>query len=149
LFGSRLRPTLTALALCFVLSFGIAGCAAPKAEFIDAKASYTEASAKALADRIDASKLANTATDQAAALRHEALTELRSRGGRAVLVADMLTKTFSAQTRGVPIYFERATFNGTPAVVVVEATGPPAGKLTTKRVWILDENGGVLFMGAK
>jgi hypothetical protein len=61
----------------------------------------------------------------------------------------MLTKTFSAQTRAVPVYFERATFNGTPAVVVVEATGPPEGKLTTKRVWILDENGGVLFMGAK
>jgi hypothetical protein len=128
---------------------GIAGCTAPRADFVDAKAAYTEASAKALTDRVDASKLANTPTDQAATLRHEALTELRSRGGRAVFVADMLTKTFSAQTRAVPVYFERATFNGTPAVVVVEATGPPEGKLTTKRVWILDENGGVLFMGAK
>jgi hypothetical protein len=117
--------------------------------FVDANTSYTEASVTKLAEGIDTSKLASTPSDQAAALRHEALTALRSRGGRAVPVADMLTRTFSADTRGVPVYFERATFDGKPAVVVVEAAGPEKGNLTTKRTWVLDENGGVLFVGAR
>ena len=101
-----------------------------------------------LADSVDTSKLANTPSEDAVALRHKALTKLRSKGGNAVLVADMLTKTFSAETRSVPVYFERATYKDKPAVVVIEAAGPAEGKLSTKRVWVLDEQGGVLFVGS-
>jgi hypothetical protein len=102
-----------------------------------------------IVDTVDASQFANTPSDQAADLRHKALTALRARGGRAVPVADMLTRTFSAETRGVPVYFERATYGGKPAVVMVEVAGPAKGKLAKKRLWVLDEQGGVLFVGGR
>jgi hypothetical protein len=140
---------VTILALALVIATALSGCSSPEAPFVDNKATYDESSVMTLASGVDASKLANTASEDAAPLRHKALTTLRSRGGSAVPVADMLTKTFSAETRAVPIYFERATFKGKPAVVVVEAAGPAKGKLTTKRVWVLDEQGGVVFMGAR
>jgi hypothetical protein len=144
-----LRLPVATLALALVLGAALSGCSSQGATFVDNKASYDESSVMNLASGIDASKLANTPSKDAAALRHHALTALRSRGGAAVPVADMLTRTFSAETRAVPIYFERATFKGKPAVVVIEAAGPAKGKLTTKRVWVLDEQGGVVFMGAQ
>jgi hypothetical protein len=149
LFGLRgLRSVavfLPVLALAAVLS----GCSTQGPRFVDSSASYDETSVMALADGIDTSQLANTPSDEAAGLRHKALTALRSRGERAVPVADMLTKTFSAETRGVPVYFERVTFKGKPAVVVIEAAGPAKGTLTAKRVWVLDEQGGVLYVGGR
>jgi hypothetical protein len=147
LFGSRPFKSIATLAVLVVLSAAPFGCSSKGSTFVDNNASYDQASVMKLAAGIDTSKLASTPSDKAADLRHEALTELRSRGGRAIPVADMITKTFPAQTRGVPVYFERATFGGKPAVVVIEAAGPAKGKLSTKRVWVLDENGGVLFVG--
>jgi len=147
LFGFRVRRSLASLVLILVFSALLAGCSARGPAFVDSGASYNKASVMKLAEGIDTSYLASTPSADAAGLRHEALTALRSRGGRAVAVVDMLTRTFSADTRGVPVYLERATFDGKPAVVVIEAAGPPSGKLTAKRVWVLDEQGGVLFVG--
>jgi hypothetical protein len=149
LFG--IRPFATAAMLLVIAALGavVVGCSAQGATFVDANGSYTESSVMKLASGIDSSKLAGTSADQSTDLRHDALTTLRSRGGSAVPIADMLTKTFSAETRGVPMYVERASFNGKPAVVMIEAAGPARGKLSTKRVWVLDEQGDVLFVGTK
>jgi hypothetical protein len=34
-------------------------------------------------------------------------------------------------------------------VIVIEAAGPAGGKLSAKRVWVLDEKGGVRFVGSQ
>jgi hypothetical protein len=127
----------------------LTGCSKQAAPFVDGGTSYDQTSVMAVAHGIDTSRLEDTSSGDAAPLRNKALTQLRSRGGRAVPVADMLTRTFSAQTRGVPVYFERATFDGKSAIVMIEAAGPENGKLTAKRVWVLDEQGGVLFVGSQ
>ncbi len=153
MLGLRLPTRVTKLALVVALGAtlgaALVGCSTQSATFVDGSATYDDTSVMTLADSVDTSKLANTPSKDAVALRHKALTKLRSKGGNAVLVADMLTKTFSAETRSVPVYFERATYKNKPAVVVIEAAGPAEGKLSTKRVWVLDEQGGVLFVGAR
>lgn len=136
------------LVLALAVFVVVAGCSPKGPTFVDADASYDQASVMKLAESVDTTALAQTPSEKAPDLRHEALTSLRSRGVRAAAVADMMTRTFSAETRAVPVYFERATFRGKPAVVVVEAAGPPEGKLTARRIWVLDEQGGVLFMGS-
>jgi hypothetical protein len=146
LFDCR-RRLLATLMLVLGLTVLLMGCSAKGAPFVDSGASYDKASVMKLAAGVDTAKLATTPSSEATYLRHKALTALRSRGGRAVPVADMLTKTFPADTRGVPVYFERATFNDKPAVVMIEAAGPANGKLMAKRVWVLDEEGNVLFVG--
>ena len=146
--SDRRQRLLTAtLVLVLGLTVFVMGCSAKGAPFVDGGASYDKASVMKLAAQVDTAKLATTPSSEATSLRHKALTALRARGGRAVPVADMLTKTFPADTRGVPVYFERATFNDKPAVVMIEAAGPANGKLMAKRVWVLDEAGNVLFVG--
>jgi len=147
LLGLRRLRIVVVLLLVLAVFAAPLGCSKQGPRFVDGGASFDEKSVMALADGVDTSRLANTPSDKAQGLRHKALTALRSGGGRAVPVADMLTKTFSAETRGVPVYFERATFGGKQAVIVIEAAGPAKGKLTAKRVWVLDEQGGVLFVG--
>ena len=147
--GLRLPALVMTLALSVAVAAVLMGCSAQGATFVDGNASYDETSVMALTDGIDTSKFAETPSTKAPDLRHQALTMLRSRGGTAVPIADMVTRTFSAETRSVPVYFERASFKGKPVVVVVEAAGPANGTLATKRVWVLDEQGGVVFMGAR
>ena len=144
----RLRSSAL-LTLVFALTLILSACGTRGPEFVDGGASYDTTSAAALTQVVDTSNLAGTPSSRAADLRHEALTALRARGGRAVPVADLLTRTFPAETRGVPVYFERAVFKGKPVVIVVEAIGPEQGKLSAKRVWVLDEKGEVLFVGGR
>jgi hypothetical protein len=144
------RPRSVAIvAAMFSVVVVLVGCSSRGTVFVDGGTSYDAATVMKVAEGIDTSQFANTPSDQAPDLRHKALTALRSQGGRAVPVADMLTKTFPAETRGVPVYFERATFNGKNAVIMIEAAGPANGKLTAKRVWVLDEQGGVLYVGGR
>jgi len=149
LSGSRRLRDAAALALAALAAVAVlAGCSPKGPAFVDAGNSYDQTSVAALAESVDTTALAGTPSEKAEDLRHDALTALRSRGGSAVAVADMVTKTFSAETRAVPVYFERATFNGKPAVIMVEAAGPAGGTLSARRIWVLDEEGGVLFMGS-
>jgi hypothetical protein len=147
LFALRRAAHVAALLFAITTLVGVSGCSRPDVTFVDSGATYDEQSVMVVAEGVDTSRLSRTRSGDAAKLRNRALTALRARGGRAVPVADVLTKTFSADTRGVPVYFERATFGGKPAVVMIEAAGPANGRLTAKRVWVLDEQGGVLFVG--
>lgn len=145
--SQRLRAAMLVFALG--LAVVVMGCSAQEAPFVDDAAAYDQASVMKLAEGVDTAELATTPSSEATYLRHKALTALRTRGGRAVPVADMLTKTFPAETRGVPVYFERATFDDKPAVIMIEAAGPANGNLMAKRVWVLDEVGNVLFVGGR
>jgi hypothetical protein len=44
---------------------------------------------------------------------------------------------------------EKAKFDGTPALIIIEAIGPANGKLTTERLWALSKDGAVLFVGTR
>lgn len=146
---SSLLGRLIALAALVALALALVGCAPSGPRFVDDGTAYTEATAMSLLSGVDVSTLAETASTEAPALRHEALTALRSRGGTAVAVADLVTRTFPPETRGVPVYFERATYKGKSAVLVIEAAGPQDGTLQAKRLWVLDDKGEVLFVGSK
>lgn len=128
-----------------VIAIALIGCAPRGPMWLDNGAVYSSGSVGALIDAADTTILVDRPTTDAPQLRHKALTELRKSGADAALVADLLTDTFEPSTRGVPVYVERASVDGTAAVIVVEATGPKSGKLSAKRLWVLSEDGDVIL----
>jgi hypothetical protein len=125
------------------------GCTPSGPTWVDSGASYTTKNVSGVLDKVDISSLKDTSAGDTTQLRHKALTDLRRRGGNASLAADLITKTLPANTRGVPVYVERATMNGQSAYLLVEAIGPANGNLTTKRLWVLSSAGAVLFVGTR
>ena len=140
---------LFAAATLLAVSLAVSGCAPKGPTYVDAGASYSQSTLASVYALADTSKLASQSAADTTKLRHDALTGLRRQGGTAAAAADLMTKTFPPSTRGVPVYVERALFDGKQALVVVEAIGPATGKLTTKRLWVLSDSGSVLFVGTK
>lgn len=122
-----------------------AGCAPEGPVYVDQSSNYTMASVAEVLGRADASAYVGKPVSDAVELRHDALVSLRKRGGDAAAAADLITRTFPADTRSVPVYVERAAVDGTSALVVVEATGPKNGTLNAKRMWVFDDQGDVIF----
>jgi hypothetical protein len=139
------------------VAFGIAvfallmttSCTPSGPTWVDSGASYTTKNVTSVLEKADISSLKDTSASDTSQLRHKALTDLRRRGGNASLAADLITKTLPANTRGVPVYVERASMNGQSAYLLVEAIGPANGNLTTKRLWVLSTAGAVLFVGTR
>lgn len=125
------------------------GCSPKGPTFVEQGSTYTTETVNAVYDHADVSKLANVSVDKSSALRHQALTSLRSRGTNGAAVADLVTKTLQAETRSVPVYVEIATVSGKHAVILVEAVGPPGGTLGRKRLWVFDEGGNVIYAGSR
>lgn len=140
---------LLAATMLLTASLAVSGCAPKGPTYVDAGASYSQSTLAKVYALSDTSKLAGQSAADTTKLRHDALTGLRRQGGSASAAADLMTNTFPPSTRGVPVYVERALFNGAPALIVVEAIGPATGKLTTKRLWVLSDTGAVLFVGTK
>jgi hypothetical protein len=136
-------------ACSLLIALLVAGCARNDVTYVDGGASYSTASLTSVFDQADASRLRSTPVSQASALRHKALTRLRAKGNGAAQAADLITGVFPVDTAGVPIYVERASVDGTQAVVLVEAIGPKGGTLSTKRVWALGADGSVIFSGTR
>ena len=128
-----------------VVAIALIGCAPRGPVWLDNGAVYSSGSVGALIDAADTTRLVDRPTSDAPRLRHTALTELRKDSEAAALAANLLTDTFEPTTRGVPVYVERASVDGTAAVIVVEATGPKSGKLSAKRLWVLSEDGDVIL----
>ncbi len=145
------RPIRIALVLCgcLLISGLLAGCAQKGPEYVDQGAVYSKTSVLKILEQTDISKLASETSTDAPALRHEALVALRGRGEEEAKVADLLSETFPQTTRGVPVFIEKAEVDGKPAIIIVEAAGPRGGKLTTKRLWAIDESGEVIVVGTK
>lgn len=139
----------TSLLLVAILSTAVlvlaVGCAPKGPLYVDKSSNYTMTSVGEILRRADASAYAKKPTSDVTGLRHEALVALRKRGGDAAATADLITRTFPADTRSVPVYVERATVDGKRALVVVEATGPKSGSLDAKRMWVFDDQGNVIF----
>jgi hypothetical protein len=147
----RCSPLWLPLAL-FALAtamLSLSGCGTQGPVWVEKTGTYTTQSLSALYSAADITKFASTPSADAVKLRHDALVGLRARGGGAAQAADLITKTLPATTPGVPVYVEKATVAGQPGLVVIEATGPATGKLTTKRLWALSDSGAVLFVGTR
>lgn len=144
--GSRIVLVLAVVMTAALLT---AACAPKGPKYVDAGVQYNRNSVLTLMDSADISSLASTPASDAPELRRTALNQLRARSESAAVASDLLATTFPVDTRGVPVYVERASVDGTPAVVVVEAAGPRGGKLTTKRLWAIDLKGDVIVVGTK
>ena len=145
------RPTRIVLLICaglMIMTLPL-GCAQKGPQYVDEGAVYSKTSVLKVLDEVDISELASSPSTDAPKLRHEALVALRSNSDSAAAVADLLSETFPASTRGVPVLIERAKVDGKPAIIIVEAAGPRGGKLSTKRLWALDEQGEVIVVGTK
>jgi hypothetical protein len=141
---SFLLAGLAAMALLALTACGPTG-----PTWVDAGATYHTTNLKSLYAKASIGDLAKTSTADTAKLRHDALVGLRRRGGSAADAADLITKTLPADSHGVPLYVERANVNGVPALILIEAIGPSTGKLTTRRLWALSDQGAVLFVGTR
>lgn len=144
-----MRNTLRVLALVslIVTALSLPGCTKPIIEYVDRDASYSTQSALTLLDETTSARLSQTGVGESRGLRSTALAELRREGAEQSEAASLITSTIPQDTRGVPYYVERADFEGEAALVVLEATGPPQGTLSDARLWILSEEGDVLFVG--
>lgn len=143
---TRPHRAIAIVALLLIATLlGATGCSSEKLVWVDEGTSYTMSSVERVLETADISAQSSRDAAEATALRHAALTSLRKQGPSAAKAADLLTATFPAQTRAVPVYVESATLGGKPVIVLVEATGPKTGPLTMKRLWVLGEDGSVIL----
>jgi hypothetical protein len=142
------RVVRTALFVALAVAL-LCGCAKKGPAYVDAGTAHTKATALAVLSQADTSAVSSHPTSDGSKLRHDALAALRRQGAKASAVADLLTRAFPSDTRGVPVYVERATYDGKPAVLVVEATGPDSGSLNSRRLWVVGDDGDILFAGSR
>jgi hypothetical protein len=145
----RTRPRPAALIASAAIVLALAGCGVPAPTYVSDGGSYTAEEVLRLPSKLEPGDLADEAAERSAELRHEALVKLRRQGPDAAEVASLITRTFPADTLGVPFYVERATFDGGPAIVIVEAIGRPGGSLSDERVWVISDSGDVLISGTR
>lgn len=143
------RAALVVALAATVALASLVGCARKGPVFVDSGATHTQATALSLLAQADASTVASRSTKDGTRLRHDALAALRGQGPAASTAADLLTRTFPSDTSGVPVYVERGTYEGKPALLVVEATGPSTGSLNSKRLWVVGDTGDILFAGSR
>lgn len=141
----RIRHVVIAIAVALAL----AGCADSSPVFVNDGSQYTAATVTSVFGLAEDGEPLGAATSEAPELRSQALVELRSKGGDAQAAADLVTRTFANSGAGVPVYVEKASFEGQEAFIVVEAIGPKSGKLMNLRVWVLDPEGKVLYSGVR
>lgn len=144
-----LRQLIATAAALLILATGLIGCGSDDPVWVDEQNVYTTRTVGAILDDADISRFEERPTSDASDLRHAALTSLRKKGEGASGVANLLTRTFEPGTRGVPVYIELASLEGTEAVIVVEATGPRSGRLDSKRLWALDTDGNVILVRSR
>lgn len=144
----RIHTGVTAMLIGTILLFSV-GCTPSGPDFVDAGVNYTAETAVQLLESSDAGDLADEPAADAEALRQQALTHLRRRGGRARDAARFITRTFPKARRGVPYYVERAMYEGTECWVIVEASGRTDGPLSERRLWVMDTEGGVRLFSSR
>lgn len=143
------RAALVVALAATVVIAPLCGCTPKGPVFIDSGGTHTQATALALLAQADASAVASRPTTDGNKLRREALAALRSQAPAASGAADLLTRAFPSDTSGVPVYVERGSYEGKSAVLVVEATGPGSGSLNSKRLWVVSDEGDILFAGSR
>lgn len=143
------RIALLVACTAFAATVLLSGCAKKGPTYVESATDYSQVTALAVLARADASRVADRPTADGVQLRHDALAALRRQGATASGIADLLTRTFPSDTSGVPVYVEKASYEGKPGVLVVEAAGPKAGMLNAKRLWVVGTDGTILFAGSR
>lgn len=142
------RLGMLVLVACFAVAL-LTGCADTGPVWVDEDAAYTASTISMVFGQADDAEFVGKPTNDSEDLRHDALVALRARGGAAAEAADLITKTFPS-TAGVPLYVERASFEGSSnALIVVEIIGPTDGDLSLSRLWVLSETGDVLYSASE
>ncbi len=140
----RNSAALALVGVTLSVTLALAGCASGP-QFVDEGATYTLDNASTAFDKADTSDVAGLSVGDADELQRKALSGLRSQGGAAADAAELITATFPSGARSVPVYVERATVDGDPALIIVEVIGPKAGTLQDQRLWVINESGDVLL----
>lgn len=132
-------PVVVALTLVMCLAHG---CSERILQYRDSGRTLRLSEVADLARTTDLGRAGQSAADEAADLRTEALTELRSHGKEAQRLADALTAQLPADYRGVPVYVERASVDGRDCWIVVEArpAAGDGGTLSARRYWVFDSS---------
>lgn len=133
------------LAATVALCLAVTGCAQPRVSFSQSETNYDRASASALLQSTSTTEIADEPTARAKQLRLNALTDLRSEGAAGRAAAQVITKVVPNDDKTVPVYIERARFEGKDALLVIEAYGRPAEKLDSARLWVMSPDGRILF----
>lgn len=141
----RLLRALFVVAVLLV-AIQVTACANDTVSYVDDGTAYDKESALALLEQEPPSGLAQEPTAKSGQLRTAALTQLRRQGEAESEAASFITRTLPAESRSVPFRVERGSYEGVPALLILEATGPRSGTLSDVRVWILAENGEVLLV---
>lgn len=144
--GKAMRDAVVLLGIALLT---IAGCGPSGPTWVDTGATYTTSSLPGVLGKADITKYKDQPVEKSAELRQQALGDLRTKGERAAAAADLITKTLPANSTGVPVYVEKANVGDQAAYILVEAIGPPGGRLTVKRVWALATTGAVLYVGSR
>ncbi|PKQ15427.1 MAG: hypothetical protein CVT67_09400 [Actinobacteria bacterium HGW-Actinobacteria-7] len=143
---NRLQQVLAVGTAALIVAVCVCGCAGPGAVYVDSASAYTPSNIDTVFAQVGSDyQPKGKPTADSSELRHRALVELRGEGPGATSAADLITTTFPADTRGVPIYVEKATFDGTPAILLLEATGRAGGNLDDLRLWVVGETGDILY----
>ena len=146
----RIGLGIATIALLAAGLSAVAGCSTPHILFETSGRAFSADSARALLAATDTSEFSGRPVANATELRHETLVSLRELGEEGAAVADLVTEALPTNTKAVPVRVEIATWNGSPAVVLIEAYGKQAGRLDQKRLWVLDSStGAVLFSAAQ
>lgn len=138
--SSRLLWSVIMLCSTLLLS----ACTDTGIEFIETSENYDAAGLETLLEATSSPELPQHSVDEASELRREALTELRSQSDAGARVADLITRTFP-DVSAVPFHVRTARFEGTDAVLLIEAVGGKDGALSTRRLWAMNDQGDVLL----
>lgn len=133
------------MATVILVTVSLAGCARSGPAYAETANEYSAANVDVLFENARATDTEGQASSRSEELRHRALVDLRDQGPGASAAADLITDTFPVDTRGVPVYVERAAFGGAEAVFLLEAIGPQGGSLDDTRLWVISEAGEVLY----
>lgn len=144
----RTRGARVAFALCCATAF-LGGCTPANPTYVDEGRVYTISTVATVTSAVEIGKVAGADVSSAKVMRHDALVALRSSGSGGSEAANLITRTFPSQARSVPLYVERASLGDRPVWILVEAVGPKDGKLADKRVWVIGDDGEILYAATR
>lgn len=140
----RVRLLLVLLVATALLT----GCSRYTPTLVDKGSSYSRANIDPVLASVSVAAYSNTPVSKGPDLRTKALVALRAKGRLGDDIATLVTKTFPPATAAVPVYVEKATYEGQQAFIIVEAYGASGGNLEHKRLWIVSPTGELLFSAA-
>lgn len=141
----RARAKTIIAVAAVVVATVLAGCGSATITYVEDGGPTVRSELETLLRDTSPGDLADVRSEDAADLRTAHLTRLRDTSASGRQTADLITATFPRQERAVPYHVERVTFEGSPAVVILEASGRDGERLSQRRLWVIDDSGSVLL----